>query len=200
VLLWQGRWDDARLPAAESTHIAEKTHSLFQFCMGRAIVAYAEWMSARKLDSLQRVRQATAWLEPRDSGLFRSLNYGWLADGLVSIGRRQEARHHAARALMRGRKGDLIGVAMAYRALALQASEAHDRIRAERCIELAIRVARTRGAAHEMAVTQLCEARIAQSLGDRPRALALLDRAIPAFEHMGMGWHQAEGGKLLSGL
>ena len=197
VLLWQGRWADARRAAAESTHIAEQTHGLFQFCMGRAMVAHAEWMLTRDPDSLQRVQQATSWLDPRGGGLFRSLNHGWLADGLVSVGRTPEARHHAAQALLRGRSGDLIGVAMAYRAMARQAAAARDRPRAERRIELAMRVARTRGSAHEVAATQLCAGQIACSFEDRSRARVLLDRAIPAFEHMGMAWHLDQATRLM---
>jgi class 3 adenylate cyclase/tetratricopeptide (TPR) repeat protein len=198
VLLWQGRWADARAAAAESTLVAEKTHSLFQFCMGRAMLAYAQWMLTRDLDDLQRLQQATAWLEPREGGLFRSLNHGWLADGLTTIGRHQEARHHASRALMRGRSGDLIGVAMAYRSIARAASAQRDRSSAERYIGRAMQVARARGSAHEIASTQLCAASIALSFGDRSRALVLLDHAIPAFEHMGMAWHLGEAKRLIT--
>jgi len=196
VLLWQGRWDDAREAAAESTQIAERTRSLFQFCMGRAMAAYAEWMLTREGGALQRLQQATAWLEPRDGGLFRSLNHGWLADGLVATGRVGEARRHAAQALRRGRSGDLIGVAMAHRAMAQAAAAARDRPRAERCIERAMQVARARDSAHETATTQLCAAAIAQSFGDRPRMHMLLDHALPAFERMSMAWHLAEASRL----
>jgi class 3 adenylate cyclase/tetratricopeptide (TPR) repeat protein len=197
MLLWQGRWADARQAAAESTDIAEKTHSLFQFCMGRAMAAYADWEATHALEALQRLQQATAWLEPRDGGLFRSLNHGWLANGLVSAGRSKEARHHAARALMRGRSGDLIGVAMAYRAMAQDAAAARDHVRAARYVAHAMQVARTRGSAHETAVTQLCAAGIALAFDDRARALSLLDPAMAAFEHMGMVWHFAAAERLM---
>lgn len=200
VLLWQGRWADAHAAAAESTRIAEQTRSLFQFCMGRAEVAFADWMLTGELEALHRVQQATAWLEPREGALFRSLNYGWLASGLVSVGRATQARHNAARALARGRGGDLIGVAMAYRALAEQAGGAGDRPRAERYIERAMRVARTRGSAHETASTQLCAAGIAGAFGDRSRARCLLDTSMEAFERMGMHWHLGEARRLAARL
>jgi tetratricopeptide (TPR) repeat protein len=196
VLLWQGRWADAHAAAAESTRIAEQTRSLFQFCMGRAMVAQADWMQTRDVEALQRVQQATAWLEPREGALFRSLNHGWLAEGLMSTGRLPEARRHAARALVRGRSGDLIGVAMAYRALAEEASAAGNRARAKHYIGLALRVARTRGSAHETATTQLCAAGIAMAFGERSRAIVLLDTALPAFERMAMRWHLGEARKL----
>jgi class 3 adenylate cyclase/tetratricopeptide (TPR) repeat protein len=197
VLMWQGRWDDARRAAEESTRIAEQTRSLFQFCMGRAMVANAEWMMTRDLEALHRLEQATAWLEPREGALYRSFNHGWLASGLVSVGRAPEGRHHAARALTRGRSGDLIGVATAYRALAEAASAAGDRTRAEHYIDLAMGVARTRQSSHEIATTQLCAAGIANAFGDRPRANALLDAAVPAFDRMHMPWHMAEARKLV---
>ena len=197
LLLWQGRWADAADAATESTQVAEQTRSLFQFCMGRAMVAYAQWRSAGQLDSLQRLQQATAWLEPRDGGLFRSLNHGWLAEGMVSLGRRPEARQHAARALMRGRGADLIGVAMAYRALACDAAARHDRAAATRYLDRATKVAQRRDSAHELASNQLCEAGIARTFDDVPRARLLLDRVIPAFEHMQMNWHLEQARQML---
>jgi class 3 adenylate cyclase/tetratricopeptide (TPR) repeat protein len=198
LLLWQGRWAEAGQAAAESTQVAEQTRSLFQFCMGRAMVANAEWRLTQDPEALLSLQQATAWLEPRESGLFRSLNHGWLAEGLLVLGRRQEARHHAAKALVRGRGADLIGVAMAYRALARDASSRHGRGRAMHYLGLAMKVAERRGSAHEIASTQLCEAEIACSLGDGARARLLLDRAMPAFEHMHMAWHLGEARRLLS--
>ena len=51
-----------------------------------------------------RLEQATAWLAPRETGLYRSLNHGWLAEGLFALGRRDEARRCAARALRRARR------------------------------------------------------------------------------------------------
>jgi tetratricopeptide (TPR) repeat protein len=200
VLLWQGRWADAREAGMESTAIAEKTRSLFQFCMGRAIVAYADWMLAREPEALHRLEQATAWLEPREGGLFRSLNHGWLADGLTQAGRVDDARHHAARALVRGRSGDLIGVAMAYRALAQQACERGDRARSQRCIDAALRVARVRGSPHEVAATQLSAAQIGAAFDERHTALSNLDHAVAGFERMAMAWHLAQARELFAEL
>jgi len=201
VLLWQGRWADAREAAAESTRIAEQTRSLFQFCMGRALAGYADWKLGGGLESLLQVQQATTWLEPREGGLFRSLNHGWLAEGLMSLERVAEARHYATGALVRGRKGDLIGVAMAYRALAEgAASWSKDRVRAEHYLALARGVARQRGSPHEAATTQLCAARIARGFDDAKRARTLVDEAMSGFERMGMQWHLAQAHQLASSL
>jgi hypothetical protein len=144
---------------------------------------------------VQAIVDATAWLEPRESGLFRSLNHGWLAEGLIEIGRRSEGRHHAALALRRARRRDLIGVAMSYRALARDASMQRPEA-ARRYIELALRTARQRDSAHEIAVTQLCEAEIALRQEQWQRATALLDEATAAFESMLMTWHLAEAARL----
>ncbi len=200
ILLWQGRWEDARQAAADSTRIAEQTRSLFQFSIGRALGAYAGWMLERGPDSLNAILDATSWIEAREGGLFRSLNHGWLADGMVTSGRIDEARHHAACALRRARKRDLIGVAMAYRALARAAAAQREAAQAQHYLALALKTAQARGSAHERAVTQLCEAGIRHALGDRSRAAELLDEAMPALERMAMTWHLAEAMRLRSSL
>ena len=189
VLLWQGRWEDARVAAAESARIAELTRSLFQLSIARAMGDYADWMLERRAESLQGIVTATAWLDSREGGLFHSLNHGWLADGFAHGGHGAEARRHAAHALRRARQRDLIGVAMAYRALARTAAQSGDAAAARRYLALALRTARERDSAHELAATKLCEAEIAGARGERSRALALLDEALPAFETMRMAWH-----------
>jgi tetratricopeptide (TPR) repeat protein len=189
VLLWQGRWEDARVAAVESARIAELTRSLFQLSIARAMGDYADWMLERRPESLQGIVTATAWLDSREGGLFHSLNHGWLADGFAASGHAGDARRHAARALRRARQRDLIGVAMAYRALARLAAQSGDDAAARRYLALALRTAHERDSAHELAATRLCEAEIAGAHGERARALALLDEALPAFETMRMAWH-----------
>ena len=200
VLLWQGRWAEARSAAAESGRVAEATHCLSQLSIARAVEGYAHWRLARAPQALQAIIDATAWLEPRQSGLFRSLNHGWLADGLTEAGRRSEARHHAALALQRGRQRDLIGVAMTYRALARDAAAARRTEAARRYIALALTTARERESAHEIAVTQLCAAEIALLHEQPARADALLDAASAGFVAMAMPWHLDEAARLRSRL
>ncbi|MDM0117381.1 AAA family ATPase [Variovorax sp. J22R133] len=198
VLLWQGRWEDAREASDESGRIAEATRSLTQLSVARAMSAYADWMLTRRPELLQIIVDVTAWLEPRGSGLFRSLNHGWLASGMMQLGRREEARHHAARALRRGRLGDFLGAAMSYRALALEAASRRPG-RVAHYLEKAMKIARLRDSAHEIALTQLCEAEIAwRHRGQRPDAL--LDEAMTAFARMGMAWHLAEATRLQSSI
>ena len=196
VLLWQGRWEEARQAAAHGARIGEQVRSLFSFSMCRAVVAYASWVLEQKVESLQALWDATAWLEPRGGGLFHSLNHGWLADVLVGDDRPTEARRHAARALVRARKRDLLGGAMAYRALATAASASHDLGRARRYIDRAMAVARARGSAHEVAVTQLCAARVELAAQNRDGADRLLDQAQRAFEAMSMQAHLGQALRL----
>ncbi|MDB5861249.1 MAG: hypothetical protein JWQ76_4938 [Ramlibacter sp.] len=195
VLLWQGRWSEARAAADESGRIAEATRSLTQLSIARAMSAYADWMLTRRPACLQTILEVTAWLKPRGSGLFRSLNHGWLAAGLVESGRSSEARHHAAQALQRGRQGDLLGVAMSYRALAHDAA-AHRPERVPHYLERAFHAARVRDSAHEVAVTQLCAAEIAWRLNQPAQARALVDQASAAFGRLRMAWHLEEAARL----
>jgi class 3 adenylate cyclase/tetratricopeptide (TPR) repeat protein len=195
VFLWQGRWDEARESANVSGRIAEATRSLAQLSIARAMSAYAEWMVARRPECLETILEVMGWLRPRESGLYRSLNHGWLAEGLREAGRREEARHHAAQAILRGRHGDLLGLAMSYRALARDAAQ-HRPHRADAYVALALQAARERGSAHEMAVTHLCAAQVAAQRGDAAAARSALDEATAAFTRMGMHWHLAQADAL----
>ncbi|HWH83665.1 MAG TPA: AAA family ATPase [Burkholderiaceae bacterium] len=196
VLLWQGRWASAREAAAESARIAEATRSLWQLSIARAIDGHAQWMLERRPEAVQGIVAVTDWLLPRDSGLFRSLNHGWLAEGLQSLGRPAAARRHALLALERGRHGDRIGLAMACRAMARAAQEAGRPDAARRQLACAYRVARGRDSAHELAVTQLADAELAIDAGAAPRAHGLIDAAARAFDAMAMEWHLAQALRL----
>ena len=198
VLTWQGRWEDARDAARESAQIAEDTRSLFQFCQGQATAAYADWKISGDPHFIEIAEQATAWLEPRDSGLFRSLNHGWMVDGWIARGERTRARWHASRVLHRGRAGDLIGAALAYRALARDAAGSGDARRAHHYLSQAHRVATRRDSAHERASTQLCHAEAAAVLGAHDDARAQAVAALEAFQAMGMRWHAHRAGELLA--
>ena len=165
VLLWQGRWAAAHEAASESARIAEATRSLWQLSIARAIDGYALWMLERRPEAVDGIVAVTDWLLPRDSGLFRSLSHGWLAEGLQTLGRPAEAQRHAVLALQRGRRGDRIGLAMACRAMARAAQAAGRPDAAQRQLACAYRVARGRDSAHELAVTQLAEAELAAAAG-----------------------------------
>ncbi len=190
VYLWQGRWTEAQQVAAEARRIGAQVRSLFTFSMGHAAGAYGAWKEAMAPDALVILQDATAWLAPRGGGLFSSLNHGWLAELMEAHDRPLAARRHIAQALRRGRRhDDWFGGAMAYRAAARLALP-HEPSISARYLALARQVAERRGAAHELAVTDLCEAEIAVARG-QPAARSL-DAAETGFEALGMAWHLAE--------
>jgi class 3 adenylate cyclase/tetratricopeptide (TPR) repeat protein len=189
VSLWQGRWEDARASAIKGQRVAERVKSLYLYAMSLSLGGYASWMTQRSQKSLQTILDATSWLENRNRGLFVSLNHGWLADSLVESERWQQARHHAARALLRSRRHDGLGEAMAYRAMARASAAGHGRKSPEVYLALAMKNALARGARHEIAVTLLCDADIRGARGEHAHVAKLLDRAERLFEAMGMSWH-----------
>jgi len=196
VYLWQGRWDEGQETAARAQRVAERVKSLYLYAMSASLGGYALWKTSRSATSMQAIQDATSWLEGYDKALFTSLNHGWLAEGLVAGARWQPARRHAARAIMRSRSQDRIGEAMAYRALAVAAAAGQNRRPADRYLELAMRSARARGAPHEIAVTQLCEAEIRLARGEAKQAAALLDVAAATFASLAMMWHRNEADRL----
>ena len=200
VYLWQGRWAEARQSAVEAQGVAERGKSFYLFAMGRALAAYASWTTEQTPESLQTIADATSWLEVRDRGQYTSLNYGWLADALVADGRFQEARNHAARALLRARKLDRLGEAMACRAMARASARGQEPRAAQHYLARAMNAARTRGSPHELANNRLCQAEIALAQGDLAHARELLDQAEAAYAALDMAWHLQQTTRLRSGL
>jgi class 3 adenylate cyclase/tetratricopeptide (TPR) repeat protein len=192
VYLWQGRWAEAQRTAAQAQRIGERVKSLYLYAMSRSLDGYAAWKPSRSAAAMQAIQDATSWLESYDQALFTSLNYGWLAEGMVADGKWQQARRHAARGIQRSRSHDRIGEAMLYRAMAVASAAGQGRKPPEMYIALALRSARARGAAHEIAVTQLCDAEIRLARGERAQAVALLGQAETAFSGMAMTWHLGE--------
>jgi len=182
VLLWQGRWAEARAAAAAAHRVGAQVRSMFTCAMGHAAGAYGAWMQQQDPAARQHILDATAWLAPRGGGLYSSFNHGWLADILATQGDAGAARHHVALALLRGRRQDWIGGAMAYRAAARLAARMGDAARARRYLALARRAGERRHSAHEAAVTALLEAELRLDEGWQ----AALAQARSAFERMGM--------------
>jgi class 3 adenylate cyclase/tetratricopeptide (TPR) repeat protein len=182
VLLWQGRWAEAREAALIAHRVGAQVRSMFTCAMGHAAGAYGAWMQERDPAARQQVLDATAWLAPRGGGLYSSFQHGWLADILSAQGDAGAARHHVALALKRGRQHDWIGGAMAYRAAARLAARLGDAPRARRYLALARGAGEQRNSDHEAAVTALLEAELKLDDGWR----ASLDQARAGFERLGM--------------
>jgi class 3 adenylate cyclase/tetratricopeptide (TPR) repeat protein len=196
VYLWQGCWPEAQQAAAHAQHVAQRVKSLYLFAMARALAAYAQWVQCRDVPSLQTIVEATSWIEARERGQYISLNYGWLADAQVTVGDFAAARHSTARALIRSRGRDSLGVAMAHRAMARASATASRRGVPSDYLDRAMKVARARGARHEISVTHLCRAEIEALAGRRSAAIDALDLAQTGFESMRMQWHLEQAERL----
>ena len=189
VYMWQGRWQEAASVASEGVRIAEYVKSRQLLAMSRALLGYATWKLTLDPASLQDIRDATSWIEQRDGAFLTSLNYGWLVDSAITLGRKDEARRNAARLFLRARQRDRIGEAMGCRALARDAARSADFDRASHYLQLATQSAQARGSAHEQAVNELCHAEIELQRNQRSAARARLDTACAAFDALQMRWH-----------
>ena len=137
VRLWQGRYDEAYGLAAEAWREGERVRSLHLMAMGRAVAGYARWRLSADPEALQDLREAVGWLSRRGNALFSSLNHGWLADALAATGDAVGARRHAAQALRRARRSDMLGASLACRAMCLQAARGGQVAKAERWLDAA---------------------------------------------------------------
>ena len=151
ALLWEGRFDDALHYAEEGLSVAERVKARYLFAMARSLAAYARWRMHGDAAEIGTIESATEWLEASASQQFISLNHGWLAETLVAQGRIEAARRHAALAVQRARKGDRLGEAMAWRAMAEAARATHQPKRAARYLACAERAAAARQSPHEAA-------------------------------------------------
>lgn len=196
VLLWQGRWEDARRAASAAEAVAGRVKGLYFLAMSRSLGGFADWMMGRNAGAVQAIADSTSWLESRDRGLFISLNHGWLAETLAAQGDMAGARRHAARAVRRARKGDRLGEAMAWRALSRAAAAGRTRGLKAIYLDRAMRAAQARASPHEAAVNQLCAAELALEEGRASEARPLLYQACAAFQSMRMQWHLEQARRL----
>jgi class 3 adenylate cyclase/tetratricopeptide (TPR) repeat protein len=196
VYQWQGRWHEGLQEAAQAVRIGEMVKSSHLLAISRALWGYCLWIHEGDAHGLKAIAEATAWTEARRGRLFSSLNHGWLVDGLVTQGRLDEMRPHAARLLIRAREHDHIGEALGCRALARAAAAAGHPAQAARYLVWADRSAQRRQSPHEAASNQLCRAEVAVRLEQRDVAGAALQAACTAFEPLQMRWHLARAESL----
>lgn len=185
-LLWQGRFAEAALYAERGLAVAERVKARYLFAMARSLAAYAHWAMTGNPAEIETILAATRWLEASASQQFISLNHGWLAEALTAEGRRAEARRHAALALMRARRGDRLGEAMAWRAMAAGAAAEGRRELAARYLTHADRAANVRQSPHEAARNSLMRGHILRQAGQRDAAASWLQQARSAFETLEM--------------
>jgi hypothetical protein len=160
--------------------------------MSRALATYARWKIAPSADLVERLVQATGWLEQAGRNQNISLNYGWLAEMAADLGRSRDVWRYAARARRRARRHDPMGEAMALRAVARIVARDGGRRAADHYLALAAASARRRNAPHEIAVTRLCETELALIGGEWTRASTSLAEARAGFRVMDMAWFERE--------
>jgi class 3 adenylate cyclase/tetratricopeptide (TPR) repeat protein len=186
VSLMQGRWDEALARALECAAACEGVHAPYQAMMAGALAAFARWQITGDPGASGCLVDAADWFAVDASQQRTSLVYGWLAEIMEATGEPVRARHYAARAIARVRKGgDRLGEAAAYRAIALLAERHADRSRADRYLARAYRSAAIRHSAREAAMTDQVGAQLAARRGDDDRAASLARGAATAFEAMG---------------
>ncbi len=195
--LWQGRYDEALQLAGEASREGDRVRSLHLMSMGRAVAACARWHSSGDRQALDDLREAVGWLSRRGNALFSSLNHGWLAEGLAEAGDVAGARMHAAQALRRARRSDLLGASLACRAMCLQSARAGQVARARHWLEAARHWASVRDSRREQAENILCAARLELACGRAEQARPLLAEADAAFTRLGMQVHRAKVRALL---
>jgi hypothetical protein len=143
---------------------------------------------------------ATLWLEKSARHQFTSLNFGWLAQIMVGLGRYADARRHAARAFQRARKGDRLGEAMAARAMAQAAVQRQGWRSPSHYMRIAWISAERRSAMHEAAQNLLCEAEIALLEGHTTQAPRLCEEAKKQFVQLDMAHFAARASRLADQL
>lgn len=200
AFLWRGQWREAMENGAYVQQIAERTESLYILSMAEAIIGYAKWVLTGDRDTLAAIMRATTWLEDRDKCLGISLNYGWLADAMATVGRVRDTRAYVASALRRARRRDSLGAPMALRALAKAFACRGDSVNAIASLHRALAASRRRQSRHEEAVTSLHVGVEYARTGQQPLARQWLAHASDEFRAMGMLWHDAEAQRHASEL
>lgn len=196
VHLWQGRWNDAEAAGLRGAEIALQCRSRYLIAMGRALAACATWARDEDEASLQRLRDATDWIESKGGAVSTSLNYGWLVEATTKLGLEKESRRHAARLFERARLQDRHGQAQGCRALAKTAASRGDFVRAEHYLMQADRTATYRASIREHAVNNLVRAEINYARGQGAEGRRLLEGALVAFESLRMPWHTSRAREL----
>ncbi len=190
-LLWQGRYEEAVQQAERGREVAERVKARYLFAMAQSLAAYARWKLSNDPTEIEIILGTTQWLEASASQQFISLNHGWLAEALTDQGRYAEARRYAALAVRRAHKGDRLGEAMAWRAMAAGASAQSRPDRAARYLAHADAAAHARQSPHETAKNSVAHVLVLTNM-DRDVATSRIREARAAFASMAM--HRAVSG------
>jgi class 3 adenylate cyclase/tetratricopeptide (TPR) repeat protein len=196
VALFHGDWDGCLGIAAEMRAIADAVGAPYIDAMSRTASGFARVIGRGDDDGIADLERAVRALEASGSQLSMSVNYGCLAEALALGGEPARAIPFAERALARSQASDRIGEIQAHRALAIAWARSRPPRSAAALERLTttIRLAETRGALREAALTRLALAELVEpDAAARREALA---HAIDAFARFDMGWHLARARSL----
>lgn len=188
--LLQGRWEAGMDCAERTIQLANKIGSRYMYAIGVAQKGYAMW----RLDierGFSLLKRGVGLIEVNDQALWTALHYSWFAEVLGELGDLAAMRHYVARTLMRSRKGEHLGNATAYIALASAPVSARSET-PEHYLNRAYEAANWRNSARERAVVQFAHARHLWGGGEQDAARKLLEPCHDYFETHEMHWHAAQ--------
>lgn len=158
--LWQGDFAGARDVAQQCNKVASRVKARYLFAISVALAAFADWQIDRSEQAVKTMVRQTAWLSAGASRQRISLLFGWLAEIMASLGRFDESRSYAVKALWRAREGDRLGEVAAWRALAGMASAGIGKRSSAHYFDRAFRAADRRGSTHDRARTEAFAVRL----------------------------------------
>jgi class 3 adenylate cyclase/tetratricopeptide (TPR) repeat protein len=189
VLVWQGRWSELAVVAAESAERAHTTQALLPLAISRACEGYGRWACSGDESGLRQLSAAVHWMQQRRGRFMTSIYHGWLVEALASTGDIVGARKQGAALFARARQLDTFGMGDGCRALALASAAAGNQRRTARYVAHAERWAAFRKSDREQALNTLCRANLARLRDDDAVANTCAANAANAFETMHMSWH-----------
>ncbi len=198
IQLWQGRWRDALLTAAQGKATAERVNGPYVLAICQTVASYARFELGEGADALADLRRAITRLESSEIGLYLGFGYSHLAQALLEAAELQAARDFAMRALARAERDDPLGEAMSRRVLALIYAREQNQAAALAECELSQASATRRGSERDSALARLTLGKIQLAFGDLERAREPLEAARVALRAMSMGYQEAEAAQLLA--
>lgn len=147
--IWQKNWPAAEKVGLESKKIAENSRTLLQLASSRGLLDYIQWATGKDRAGLDRFKETLEWMDEHQSSFYTSLYFGLLAHACAAEGQVKEARKYAVRVFLRRKEGEILGEAMACRAMAVIAIAAGKQAKAQRWLAYAEKSAATRKSERE---------------------------------------------------
>ncbi|MET0391281.1 MAG: AAA family ATPase [Polyangiales bacterium] len=176
--VFQGAWESGLGYAQRAHAVAERIEGMYLRGMSLALEGYTRFAARGDTRGLDVLRDASGLLEAHGVQLHISWLKGLLAEALAVLGRYDEAQTHAKHVLRCVQDNERLGEVTALRALVLIAGlRDRELTRALEYAELALQAADAKGSPREVALTQVCWARVLTSHGELARAAELQTRA-----------------------